>query len=829
MVSLGSVTSSIHTITCDQEAHLEEIGSLMLIDIQYTRIKKYDEEIAQIQLFLRGSMRKRYLCTIDDFLPYFYHIDGEVTSDWLVDQEEVHKFDYHGYISKVLNKITGKQPWRVPEIRKTIEKQGGTWYEADIPFTHRFLLDTGLYGLQGIKFFKQGKQFYLQHQEIQRDLLIMSLDIEIDSEEDHKVQQSFASIIEKANRRITAISIAYGRDNTEYESRVFILEQNSDTAEQELLQQCFTFIYSIDPDVLITFNGDNFDIPYLVKRIRNLGLDPNLICPYDDHPKPPAFGKGWIIPGLLLYDLFKRTRWLYTADGRKTLNSVAERLLGMSKETIDVSHGALWHQALQDVEAMNIFKQYCIKDAELAYLLFFAMNIEDWIEVIGICGLPPSEAMYSTERQTGEFLVFRHMVQNDILIPKAPDTDEKEKRKKSRISVPGGLVLDPSRALASYVIIADFTSMYPSIISSFNIGAESYHWHEDPRKRFDTSVKASMALMQQDILSRRVKIKKELKQIKDDSTRKKLISYNTALKLVANSTFGSYNFIGSRFYNNAIAGSITAIGRSYMEEISKKVEELGEYRTIYGDTDSVFIATPLRKEVEKLWSKTTENIYEEDLTSIHHVINFLREELPHQMRLELQDVAYRIVFHKGAKKRYSYISALSKQIFILGLEAIRHDWAPFSKEIQERSLGVILKTGDLIQTKTAIIEYIQQEILDLKALKPRLITLGPLKRDPSKYKSTTPAIAAYLDYCDHYNLDANTTWKSFDYFPYLIVKGKGALITRSKHPDLVSDGEIDVNHYINKSLAAINRFNLDIHLYEILDRHGKFELFFDYD
>ncbi len=821
----------INSISSDNDMNSIVFQDLILIDINYHQRDNH----ARIVLFLRDKNRKRIRYFIDDFYPYFYVsankeiiqkiFDQSSFKKWLIEIDTVDKFTYRGGVKVQLCKVIGRRPWEVPMVRELFSKY--RYFEADIPFTHRFLLDTDLFGLDGIKTTTVNSDIQLERIEQNIELRVMSLDIEIDNSE-NKV--SIASIIKSANKRVTAISMTWGESSNKYNSEVFILEQDNEKSEIKLLINCFEFIWNeIDPDIIVTYNGDNFDIPYLIKRLDILKLDKSILSPYSS-AKKPAYGKGWIIPGVMMYDLYKKTRWLYTDDGRKTLNSVAKLLLGVEKVQLADKHGNIWRESLNDRIIHDKFRDYAIRDAELTYRLFFRMKMQEWLQVIRISGLPPAEAMYFTERQTGEFLVFRHMLKNNILIPKAPTSKERDDRKKSRVNVPGGLVLDPTRSMASSVLICDFTSMYPSIITAHNIGAESYiGYNSDPRLSFVSTPRSSMAMMQDDMLTRRIDVKNRLKSISDPDEYRKLKQYNTALKLVANSTYGSYNFIGSRFYNSNISHCITSIGRNYLNEISVKVEELGEeYKTIYGDTDSVFITTPLHNVVETLWNKKKAEIDDSDFDPLLKVIDFLKTILPDRMRLELQDVAYRILFHKGAKKRYTYISAISKRIYILGLEAIRHDWSRLSKDIQKFAIEVLLRTGDLSIATSEIIEFIKGEIAIDEDLKNKVITLGPLKRDPAKYKSKTPAVTAFYQYCDVHKLDPDKTWNEFDYFPFIIIKGKGTITNRSRHPEFITAKDIDLDYYITKSLDAINRFNLNITLKDIYaDKYLDLSDFFD--
>ena len=808
----------------------------VLLDITYRRRAHNNQERAEIILYTRGGKRSRNRYFVNNFLPYIY-VDcneselsqiihkNQMLSTWIVSTEQVQKTMYNGGKKIDLFKIYGRQPWLVPSIRSIFSQQDIKYYEADIPFTHRFMIDMDLVGLQGIRLGENLSKVSIKSLDnIEFNPRVTSIDIEIDSSiSKDEGNISFKTLIEEANRRITALGFCWNRDDGSEDYKLFLLDKDEDNAEREMISQIFEFLWKdIDPDVIITYNGDNFDFPYLIKRMEILNLPATLLSPYgDQEPIPPGYGNGWKIPGVLVFDLYKRTRWMYTADGRKTLGSIANELLKISKVEILTDHGKLWKNSLTSEDQKSMLQEYLKRDVELTYRLWNAMNMPEWLEVIKISGGPPGDGMYFTERQTGEFLVFHTMFQNNILIPPAPTPDQRKQRKKDRVSAKGGLVLDPSRDLSNAVIICDFTSMYPSIIVAHNVGAESFKSMKgDPKFRFRDFSKTSMAIMQEQILNKRIKVKEQLQDTTlNEKTRKKLLGYNWAIKLVANSTYGGYNYIGSRFYNTALAQTITAIGRNYLLQLSEKVKEFGPgYETIYGDTDSVFIESPLNDKIEQLWNLTKENSLniEKLLPEVGELLKFLTNMLPEQMRLELQDIAYRIIFHKGAKKRYAYVSAITKNINILGFEAIRHDWSPFAKNVQKKAFDMILHTGDLIKTKKEIISYIQSEIaVTGESLKKLVTTFGPVKKKPQKYKSKTPAVSAFLHYNKTKNLDHEKESRRIDYFPFIVTSGSGPLKNRSRHPDFVDWKDVDLDYYIDEALRTINRFNLNITLNEI--------------
>lgn len=817
----------------------------VLLDARYEIVQDRDSERAEIILYYRDLTGRRNTHRIKEYFPYFFveANNGEITdviasnkilSTWVISIEASIGKSYDG--GKTLNivKITGKTPWETPKIRKIFQDLNYHTHEADIPFIHRFMIDNDIYGLRSFRIQNKFITGNNKHDEYQ-DLKILSFDIEIDIEFDSdNPSESLSNIMDQGSKRITMISYAYGIINSNCKTGVFSLNKDDDNEEKVLIESFWSLVWDeISPDAIITYNGDNFDIPYLLKRMEYLGISPMIMSPHSDStPIKPGFGRGYTIPGILLFDLFKRTKWLYTEDGRKSLNSIAQVVLGKNKIDIGMSHGEMWKTGLGNPKIMAQLEDYAKMDAKLTYELYFGLGMSEWIDVIKITGSPPREAMYYTQRQAGEFLLYREMYHQQVLIPPTPGSHGKKERDKVRKSAEGGFVFEPKKSIATGVMIADFSSMYPTLMISHNIGAESFKGiNHEFKERFNDEPKTTMSLMQKKLLQERLQVKEELKSAENDTERtKQLDRYNWALKIVMNSTIGSYNYTGSRLYNTNISGSVTGLGRTYLQELATIAKSYNsECETIYGDTDSVFIELPAKDQIEKLWQhgKDQKNNLQNHLPELFGLLEYLQTHLPSEMRLDLQDVAYRILFHKGAKKRYSYISAISKQIKILGFEAIRHDWSPFAREAQKKAIEEVLKSGDLIQSKENIIHYLNMKRKQpMNVLRKEFITLGPIKRSPKKYKSLTPGMGAFIHYCEKENLNIDVEWKNYDYFPYLIIKGSSAQYQRSRHPKYVLDDDIDMNFYLQEALNAINRFNLNISLDEVYFEKYDMEEFF---
>jgi DNA polymerase elongation subunit (family B) len=330
------------------------------------------------------------------------------------------------------------------------------------------------------------------------------------------------------------------------------------------------------------------------------------------------------------------------------------------------------------------------------------------------------------------------------------------------------------------------------------------------------------------ILKQRYQTQAEIITLKEQSTKNTLQKHldilekrQRSLKLMANSLLGASNYPRGRFYHHIIANSITAIARELLRDKlelwTKEFSEDQPYDVFlrYGDTDSIFIEFIL---VDHSSPITKSNEKTQLLNVIDDYRSFLSEKLPEFLELQLEDVASRIILKKGRKKAYAYVSMLTNNIIIRGFEAVRSDWSPLARKAQRELLETLLTDQSVKRRENArrVIFNICRNILrgQISLLIADLTIRGPLRRSPTKYRSKTPSVGAFLHYCDQMGLNPENEWKKWDGFPYIIARGSQnePQYVRAYHPDVFRKGEkiIDRVHYVREILGASSRFGIQI-------------------
>jgi DNA polymerase I len=861
---------------------------LYMTDIDY--IKAEDKPV--VRIFGRSSDGTPVELQIDDFLPYIFipHKkkapfercvqDNQQLKEWLVSTEKLTKIKYDGGETIELLKLIGKRPWEVPQIRELLEKNDIEHFESDIPFVKRFLIDTDLRGLNvlhvssAVQDQEKAGGYILKSQTKRihpsdldplrfRKLVHLALDIEVDDRGVVEVEE-----LKKLDRRIIAISVCWGITRDDYEARVLYLKEDSDDDEKRLLDEFFTLFRENQPDVVFGYNSEAFDFPYIIDRAEKLKLSTTPLSLLDnDTLRYSGRIRTHRMKGRILCDILPKVGRITTASGHRGLGDVAQELMEVSKVLLSEAVGHLWAKGVleHDKERLDTFIKYSKTDALLTYQLWWVLELENILELTRIVGFPPVEGINATERAQGELELMRKCVQRDVLIPNSSVADDMRQRKRMKEAgdgLKGGMVIEPKGTFHKDVVILDFRSLYPSLIIAYNIGGETIKSY-DPFA-FKKKPKSVLAEIEEYILSYRFKLKEKKKKLERTLTEMKLEKKEKTeeyldlqedlknvdrrqnmLKLVANALWGTVGSIFGRFYLLSLANAITALGRKHLTNLVGLIEQYNQltdarYEVIYGDTDSVFVSSD-KKIFEKIYDltmrakrdtishKELETIEKEVYGTVNQLLDFLNSKLPKGMQLELDDIAYRIIFQPERKKAYGYVSALSGELKIKGFEAIRGDWTEFAKRVQLNVIDILLRSSESTAMETAK-QFVLKECKTLlnasiEEIKDYLIQYAPISKAPSKYKSITPAVGAFKHYCEIKDLDPEKEWKNVSKFPYIVLKGEGPQYKRARHPSLMDSAEIDREQYIKEVLGAVSKFGIMLGLDEIKGKGRKTTLF----
>jgi len=565
--------------------------------------------------------------------------------------------------------------------------------------------------------------------------------------------------------------------------------------EEEIIEKFISFVKRYKPDVLTGYFTDGFDIPYLRARAdhykikMDLGLDGTNVTLKGGNVKTAE------IRGLVHVDLFKFVDSIIAPTLQSEtvkLDDVAKELIGEEKVKIDLSKTIKeikeGHKGSDKDSELRKFALYSLQDSIITGKIFDYLwpSIAELTKTISEPLFDTSRAAYS---QLVEDYILHNLKEFNEIAQNRPTRDNIEGRKRARYT--GAFVFQPEAGLYEDVVVFDFLSLYPSIISSFNISPATI---TTSTKNVNTSPemelygkkikchfekgKSFIPSMIENIIDTRKKIKAEIK--KNPSPVLEARSY--ALKTLANATYGYYAFFGARYYSVEAASSITAYGREYINNVIEDATKLG-FKVIYADTDSVVIT---------LGKKTKKQALE-----WQHKIN---ESLPGTMELDLEKFYKRGIFvmkrtgEAGAKKKYALLGE-DGVMKIRGFESVRRDRCPLAKKTQDYVLRKVLDEGNPDSSIEHVKKIIKQ-VAEGKAKNDELIIKTQITKPIEEYKNIGPHVEV-AKRMQEMGLPINPG----TLIEYIIIKGKEKLIRqRAKMPEEVKEGEYDPEYYIDNQI-----------------------------
>ena len=234
--------------------------------------------------------------------------------------------------------------------------------------------------------------------------------------------------------------------------------------ESDLLAKFLEKFREIDPDIIVGYNSDYFDIPYLYYRMCNvLGEDwARHLSPIGYVRETPWFKDQYIqIAGVESLDyirLHKKFSWKDEPSWK--LDAIGEKYAGINKIEYEGNLDSLFENDI------NKFIQYNFVDVEILVELDKKLEYLALTKNLSHKGKHNYQEVYAnTNTQDGA--ISAYLLSKNI-IPPAKDRDLKAEK-----GYAGGYLFCPKAGIYNYMFDEDLTSLYPSIIMSLNIGKET--------------------------------------------------------------------------------------------------------------------------------------------------------------------------------------------------------------------------------------------------------------------------------------------------------------------------------------------------------------------
>ena len=562
----------------------------------------------------------------------------------------------------------------------------------------------------------------------------LSLDIEVESEIGRIPDPKMAE------KKITAV----GFEGSHGLKKIFVLkregivdgvnELDNDVDlkfyddEKKMIEDTFSLVDEYP--VLLTYNGDGFDLPYLYNRANRVGINKQK-NPFYMMRDSATLRNG---VHLDLYRTFSNRAFQIYAFGQKytdfSLNSVCKGILGEGK----IDEGV-------EIDNMTYYQiaKYCQNDARLTYKLTsfnndLLMNL--LIVITRIARMPIDDIARMGVSQWIRSLMYYEHRKNNFLIPRRMELDKKStavlndaviKDKKYR----GGMVVDPVEGVHFDVTVMDFASLYPSIIKVNNLSYETVRCsHEECKKNIlpqtnhwaCTKKNGLTSLIIGSLRDLRVNYYKSQSKKKDitEEERQLYTVVSQALKVILNASYGVMGAEIFPLYFLPAAESTTAIGRHIILDTIEKCKENG-IDVLYGDTDSIFVKNLSLEQIKILITRAKED---------------------HNVELEV-DKEFRYVVLSNRKKNYLGVTKDGKAD-VKGLTGKKSHTPRFIKTLFYELLDILSEVQnkeEFVHAKKDIIKKIEGYA---KKVQEKQIPLSDLafnvmiSKSPSEYIKTIP-------------------------------------------------------------------------------------------
>jgi DNA polymerase I len=576
-----------------------ETKQFVLLDIDYITKNR----IPVIRLFgklIEENGEGSKIIALDRrFKPYIYihpnNVDDCITElNILKLQAEKLRRNDNGKLKDFL-KVTLKHPQDIYKLKdKILElKSVKEIREYDIPFYRRYLIDKGLFPMNIVEV--QGKTLNFNRSSPDKKCIF----------EVHTEPKNLGSCLEElkmlsfnieacnANgmpkvKEDPIIMISFS-SNQGFQKVYTTKISSSDSVEtfpneKELIEKYVNTIQSEDPDIILGYNSDRFDFPYLKERSEKLdiplklGVDGSSLKIVNNGRRNAS-----VIKGRIHIDLYSNMRRNLPLE-HHTLKRVYKELFGEDK--IDIPGHEVYTSWNGDGEKLERLFKYSLTDV-MAVTKIGEKMLPLSIELTRIIGQPLFDVVRMGSGKQVEWYLLRKAFEYGNMAPNKFGTYLRD--------VVGGHVKEPVKGLHTNIYYFDFRSLYPSIIVSKNIspdtlvekGIEDCYIAPEFGYKFRKTPQGFIPSVVGKLLENRFQKKALMKKSEDPREYQILNLQQEALKRLTSTIYGLYNHSTFRWYSIECSEAITAWGRDFLQKTMEKSEEYG-FKPIYADTDGFY-------------------------------------------------------------------------------------------------------------------------------------------------------------------------------------------------------------------------------------------------
>jgi DNA polymerase-2 len=579
------------------------------------------------------------------------------------------------------------------KLTETIEKMDGykefRLYNIDLLPEQQYFYDHDIFPLGFFEIFEDYNQSNLIWNS--KNDTVSSTDYSLPCFEKIHLKLNFPKgKIVKLTDELNSISITHYCNNNHDKNQIIDISGKS---EKEILNELIKIVKTIDPDFILTDDGDSFTFPYLIHRAKINKID---LC--------------------------------LNRDNNRSLTTPKR------KGTSFFSYGRTYFKP----STIKLFGRIHI-DKSNSFTISTDSDLEGLFEISRLCRMPLHEASRASIGRCLTSLHLYNATRKDLLIPWKPLLNEHPKNMLELfLADRGGLILEPHVGVHEKVAEFDFVSLYPNIMLKRNVSAETVLCDccfDNPKFRvpdLNYHICNKRGLIPESlkvVLEKRQRYK-DLKKISDPGLKNIYDKRQSALKWILVTSFGYLGFSNAKFGRIDAHIAVCAFARNILSQTMHIAEDMG-FNVLHGIVDSIWVKkndrTTITKNNDYFNLKETiekETKFDISFEGIYKWIAFLPSEInPHLPVIN----RYFGVFEDDTLKTR-------------GIESRRHDTPKFLSQCQNELLQILSQgnsISDIKQNKISlIIKKIQNYLYLLKSRKvdpENLIFTKLLSKDYNQY------------------------------------------------------------------------------------------------
>jgi len=591
----------------------------------------------------------------------------------------------------------------IREWRGILESYDVDAEECDIYYDQVYMKTTGIVPSAWNRI--RGKIKRVREHDYDEDYLVYRVvefdSVEVDEHSDYPELRHAVFDIE-GDRPILTIFYAVEKDNGKVKAyRLKNIDMDFE-GEKKLLEAFGNAVAESPYDVLHQYNGFAYD--WL--RITDACEDHNVHLPFGVDGSSPRETQyhTFQIRGRPTIDQYG---FAFTIKSkRKTLYAVHQKMREEGKVQrrvyYTIERGSIYNLPWDEIE------KHCMSDIKCC-MDIGKYSIDYLFYMSKICGIPIDQAGYVSMNVNLEGLLMRiATTDKELIARRGTFTDEI-----TRANLMGADVFEPQRWFAEWVVVFDFASMYPNIMSDYNISYETFIAEPKANEKYfkveDTDNNITYHFTKKKVGFFTKAVRHILEKIAEAKKLFKEVSFEKyggavqAIKTLGRSLYGYLKYKGARWANAWAARAVTASGRNRVRGARDFTEKkYPEIEVTYGDTDSIFLTVP-----KKYYNYEFCNKFSEEASGTIGADLAIDKFLQRLFFCEVSGGG------RYAKKKYIYLDDKG-DVGFTGFAVARGDWAPIAVQVQRVVAEKVLKTEDVVEGVEHAISYVNFVIHNIK-------------------------------------------------------------------------------------------------------------------